>query len=110
MANLEHIHHCWNHLFEKHTNLINKMEGFYSDNELNVYPPQEYIFRVFSMNVADIKIVLLGQDVYHGYGQANGFAFSVNNNIRIPPSLANIFTELKNTFPEREYQFNHGNL
>ena len=62
------------------------------------------------MNVQEIKIVLLGQDPYHGLNQANGLSFSVQNDIKIPPSLKNIFKKLKLEFPERNYQFPHGNL
>lgn len=74
------------------------------------YPPKEYIYRVFQMPLENIKIVLLGQDPYHGPNQANGLSFSVNTGIRIPPSLLNIFKELKQEFPERNYEFLHGNL
>ena len=62
------------------------------------------------MNIHDIKIVLLGQDPYHGLNQANGLSFSVQNEIKIPPSLKNIFKELKLEFPERDYKFTNGNL
>ena len=44
----------------------------------------------------DAKVLILGQDPYHGFGQANGLSFSVNKTISIPPSLKNIFLELKN--------------
>ncbi|NDD91478.1 uracil-DNA glycosylase [bacterium] len=60
-----------------------------------VYPPKELVFRVFEMNVKDIKILLLGQDPYHGQGQATGFSFAVPNELKPkPPSLANIFKEI----------------
>jgi uracil-DNA glycosylase len=62
------------------------------------------------MDVNDIKIVFLGQDCYHGPNQAMGLSFSVNNDVKIPPSLANIYKELKNTYPERNYVFEQGNL
>lgn len=105
-----HIHESWKELFEKHTELINSIFKKADDYQLPVYPPKEHIFRVFSMNVKDIKIVLLGQDCYHGEGQANGLAFSVNSTTKIPPSLQNIFKELKSTYPERNYEFPNGNL
>jgi uracil-DNA glycosylase len=75
-----------------------------------VYPPKDDIFRVFTMPVTDIRIVLLGQDPYHGPGQAHGLAFSVPDNIQIPPSLRNIYKELQQEFPERNYKFHSGNL
>ena len=62
------------------------------------------------MDVKDIKIVLLGQDCYHGECQAHGLSFSVPNNMKIPPSLKNIYKELKLEFPERNYVFPNGNL
>jgi uracil-DNA glycosylase len=62
------------------------------------------------MDVTKIKIVLLGQDPYHGQGQAHGLSFSVPTSVKIPPSLRNIFKELQNEFPERNYNFVSGNL
>lgn len=61
-----------------------------------VYPPAEEVFRAFeSMDFADVRVVILGQDPYHGEGQAHGMAFSVPQGIPAPPSLKNIFKELK---------------
>ncbi len=63
----------------------------------NIYPPQEDIFRAFiETPFNSVKIVILGQDPYHGFGQAHGLAFSVKNGVPIPPSLKNIFEELNN--------------
>lgn len=60
-----------------------------------VYPPQEEIFNAFELTPLDeIKVVILGQDPYHGEGQAHGLCFSVSDGHRIPPSLRNIFKEL----------------
>lgn len=62
-----------------------------------VYPPAKYIFRAFDLcKFEDVKVVILGQDPYHGPNQANGLCFSVNDNVAIPPSLLNIFIEIKN--------------
>lgn len=105
---LLNIHECWMPIFEKHKELINSIFDYSS--KLNVYPHKEQIFRVFSKDVNSIKVVLLGQDPYHQKGQANGLSFSVNNTIKIPPSLLNIYKELINTYPERKYNFSHGNL
>jgi uracil-DNA glycosylase len=105
-----YINDCWKHIFIKHNDIINNIFDKSLDYELPIYPPDKQIFRVFSMNVSDIKIVFLGQDSYHGKGQANGLAFSVNNDVKIPPSLNNIFKELKNTYPDRNYEFRNGNL
>ncbi len=62
-----------------------------------VYPAGSNIFRAFdSTPFQDVKVVILGQDPYHGPGQANGLCFSVNNGVRLPPSLVNIFKEIRN--------------
>ena len=60
-----------------------------------IFPPDHQIFNALShTSVSQIKIVILGQDPYHGIGQANGLSFSVNKGNNIPPSLKNIFKEL----------------
>lgn len=62
-----------------------------------IYPPGSEIFAAFNYTTFDkVRVVILGQDPYHGSGQANGLCFSVRNGISLPPSLRNIFTELKN--------------
>ncbi|MBE6336022.1 MAG: uracil-DNA glycosylase [Lentimicrobiaceae bacterium] len=61
-----------------------------------VYPPSALIFNAFNLTPFDkVKVVILGQDPYHNVGQAHGLAFSVPDNIAKPPSLQNIFKELK---------------
>lgn len=61
-----------------------------------VYPPREQVFAALgSTPLASVRVVLLGQDPYHGPGQAHGLAFSVRSGVAPPPSLANIFKELK---------------
>jgi uracil-DNA glycosylase len=105
------IHPSWMPIFNKHLDLIQSIFQEINDSyPINVYPSKDKIFRVFEMNVLDIKLVLLGQDSYHGFGQANGLAFSVDRNVKIPPSLNNIYKELKNTYPDKEFNFNHGDL
>lgn len=62
-----------------------------------VYPPAKLIFNAFDQcPFGKLKVVILGQDPYHGPGQAHGLCFSVNNGVDFPPSLRNIFKELKN--------------
>ena len=62
-----------------------------------VYPPGRLIFNAFDKCSFDnTRVVILGQDPYHGEGQANGLAFSVADGIPKPPSLVNIFKEIKN--------------
>ena len=62
-----------------------------------VYPPKEDVMKAFiKVPYSKVKVVLLGQDPYHGEGQAHGLCFSVNNGVPFPPSLKNIFQELQN--------------
>lgn len=74
-----------------------------------IYPPGKYIFNAFNKTAFDkVKVIILGQDPYHGEGQAHGLSFSVPMGIKPPPSLVNIFKEISNdlslSVPE------HGNL
>lgn len=60
-----------------------------------VFPPSDMIFHAFEATpLKDVKVVILGQDPYHGEGQAHGLCFSVRPEVEIPPSLENIYTEL----------------
>jgi uracil-DNA glycosylase len=60
-----------------------------------VYPPRSQWWRALELTPPDqVKVVILGQDPYHGPGQAHGLAFSVSEGVRVPPSLANIYKEL----------------
>ncbi|MEK6480828.1 uracil-DNA glycosylase [Catalinimonas sp. 4WD22] len=64
-----------------------------------VYPPGKEIFRAFDLTGFDnVKVVILGQDPYHGPKQANGLAFSVRDGLQMPPSLVNIFKEIKQEY------------
>jgi uracil-DNA glycosylase len=61
----------------------------------NCYPKEDQIFSAFDhCSFSNLKVVIIGQDPYHGEGQANGLCFSVNDGIKHPPSLINIFREL----------------
>lgn len=65
-----------------------------------IYPPQEEVFNAFKYTVfEDVKVVILGQDPYHGPNQAHGLAFSVKPEVAIPPSLLNIYKELSQDIP-----------
>lgn len=75
-----------------------------------VYPKGSDIFNAFQSTPFDaVKVVLLGQDPYHGPGQAHGLSFSVQKGIAIPPSLQNMYKELKNDIPGFMMP-THGNL
>ncbi len=59
-----------------------------------VFPPGKLIFNAFEHTPLDkLKVIIVGQDPYHGHGQANGLCFSVNEGVKLPPSLVNIFKE-----------------
>ncbi len=61
-----------------------------------VYPPKSMIYSAFEECAFDeVKVVILGQDPYHGFGQAHGLSFSVNDGVRFPPSLRNILLEVE---------------
>ncbi len=69
---------------------------FLEDERKNrtIFPPEDDVFNAFNMTAfEDIKVVILGQDPYHGRGQGHGLAFSVQDGISYPPSLRNIFKE-----------------
>ncbi len=67
-----------------------------------VYPHPRNIFSAFEQSpFNDVKVVLLGQDPYHGAGQAHGLSFSVTNGVRNPPSLQNIFKEIESDIGEK---------
>lgn len=80
---------------EKHyfQDLMKEVEKEYQSQ--TCFPPEKLIFSAFNTcSFEDIKVVIIGQDPYHGEGEANGLCFSVNENVKIPPSLRNIFREL----------------
>lgn len=82
--------------FEKEyfINLINFLNN--ENKNKAIYPKKEDLFKALKMtSYKDTKILILGQDPYHGEGEANGLCFSVDNNIKNPPSLQNIFKELQ---------------
>jgi uracil-DNA glycosylase len=84
--------------------LIWNSEGFKKfykiiENEYNtktIFPPKDYIFNALKLTpYSNTKVVIVGQDPYHGVGEAHGLSFSVQEGIKIPPSLQNIYKELK---------------
>lgn len=93
----------WQDLFDQeiqkeYLNKINYwLAGQYKTK--HIYPAKENIFNAFkTTSLADTKVVILGQDPYHGAGQAHGFAFSVQPGIALPPSLKNIYKEIGNEY------------
>lgn len=90
----------WNHILEEEIN-----KPYFKQLQIDVnkaystkviYPLAKLVFNAFNLcSFEDVKVVLIGQDPYHGLGQANGLCFSVNDGITLPPSLKNIYKELK---------------
>lgn len=71
-------------------------DEYAGEGNVGVFPAYENIFRTFELCPFEhVKVVILGQDPYHGTGQANGLSFSVNEGVRCPPSLQNIFKEMR---------------
>lgn len=88
--------------FEKEywTNLTNFIKQEIADKK-EIFPPGKQIFAAFDLcPLEKVKVIILGQDPYHGKGQCHGPCFSVNPEIPSPPSLKNIFKELQLEFPE----------
>ena len=97
----KNIKHEWKLLLQKNTKLnnLNAINNFLitsSKLEKKIFPKMDDIFRSLSFSAPkDINVVIVGQDPYHSYGQANGLAFSVNEGTTLPPSLKNIYKELE---------------
>ncbi|MEP4888559.1 MAG: uracil-DNA glycosylase [Aliiglaciecola sp.] len=98
---------------EKKQPYFQQIEQFIADERgagKVIYPPTESVFNAFKMTLfADVKVVILGQDPYHGPDQAHGLSFSVESAVKIPPSLRNIYKELAQDIPGFVIP-SHGNL
>ena len=97
----------WQAFFEteKHKlyyqNLIKDVAQAYQ--KTTCFPPKELIFNAFEQcDLENIKVVIIGQDPYHGEKEANGLCFSVNDGIKLPPSLVNIFKELSQNYKQQQ--------
>lgn len=108
------MHSSWQNVLLKELEkpyFLQLMKNVDSEYEKHTcFPPKELIFNAFDLCTFDnLKIVIIGQDPYHGTGEANGLCFSVNDNVKIPPSLRNIFAEI-NTDLDRIMLPTSGNL
>jgi uracil-DNA glycosylase len=98
------IKDSWKTLFTKYNNKyeaknksLNNILCILKNSEYNIYPKAENIFKAFEyFETNETKVLILGQDPYHGPNQATGLCFGINENVPIPPSLKNIIKELKN--------------
>lgn len=94
------IHESWKEQLKEEfgKDYFSNLKNFLVEEKKNnvIYPPGKLIFSAFNFTpFEEVKVVIIGQDPYHGQGQANGFCFSVNDGVRFPPSLVNIFKEVK---------------
>lgn len=94
-----HINNDWNErLQEEFTQPYYKQLQLFLEQEYaeeTIYPPIDQLWTAFACTpFQEVKVVILGQDPYHGPGQAHGLSFSVNEEVKIPPSLRNMFKEL----------------
>jgi len=103
----------WNHFLKEETkkpyfqSLKSRLSQRYKFS--TVYPPKDKVMNAFRLTpFEDIKVVILGQDPYHGEGQAQGLSFSVPDGFPIPPSLQNIFKEVESSMGYKPIQ--SGNL
>lgn len=88
----QYLKNEWNKAYFK--NLVHLLKE--ENKNHTIYPKKEDVFKALRLvSYEDCKVVILGQDPYHGPGQANGLAFSVNPGISLPPSLRNIYKELE---------------
>jgi len=103
---LSYFHESWHDLALTYMKKLVKAMNI----DGQVYPEKNNILRVFSMPVEHIKVVIVGQDPYHGPGQATGLAFDCVTGKTMQPSVRNIFKEISLEFPSRKYQFTNGSL
>lgn len=91
------FHNDWDNILKEEVNkeyfnnILKTVNNLYQTK--TIYPPKKDVFNAFRLSYKDIKVVILGQDPYHGEGEAHGFAFSCLKT-PIPPSLKNIYKEL----------------
>lgn len=98
-------------LEQKYFKIIKKTLQQYHDAGNIFFPPLKNIFNAFKIEPLEINVVILGQDPYHGAGQAEGLSFSVPENVKIPSSLKNIFKELESDIGKEDFKIpNNGNL
>ncbi len=95
------IHESWKNVLSEEFNkpYFSELKSFLQEEkqQYRIYPPEDKIFEAFNtIPLNKIRVVIIGQDPYHGENQAHGLCFSVNKGISIPPSLRNIYKELAN--------------
>ena len=104
----------WNEFFNEHKkdeyciNLHHFLDTEY--DQYVCYPPRDKLFAAFRLTpLEEVKVVIIGQDPYHEPNQAMGLSFSVPKGVKVPPSLVNIFKEIKDEY-NKPMNFNNGDL
>ena len=104
----------WNEFFNEHKkdeyciNLHHFLDIEY--DQYVCYPPRDKLFAAFRLTpLEEVKVVIIGQDPYHEPNQAMGLSFSVPKGVKVPPSLVNIFKEIKDEY-NKPMNFNNGDL
>ena len=97
---IELVGNNWDNILQEeyHKDYFKKIVAFINKEyrEKVIFPPKSRILRALNLTDYDqVKVVILGQDPYHGVGEANGLAFAVSDGIKLPPSLQNIYKELE---------------
>lgn len=106
------FHNDWDEVLKDEINkeyfkeLLKNVNVLYEEKV--IFPPKEDVFNAFRLSYKDVKVVILGQDPYHGIGEAHGFAFSTLNT-KLPPSLKNIYKELYDDLGIQK-DYSNGNL
>lgn len=103
----------WKNLIKKTSENLDfkKTLEIVASDRLNkvIYPPTKDVYNVLKQPLENIKVVIIGQDPYHGDGQAHGYSFSVPSGVKVPPSLKNIYKEIEDEF-KISMNYNNGNL
>ena len=103
------FHNDWDEILKEEINkeyfkeLLKNVNVLYEEKV--IFPPKEDVFNAFRLSYKDVKVVIVGQDPYHGKGEAMGLSFSVHKDIKIPPSLKNIYKELKLILSLKKFDF-----
>lgn len=106
------FHNDWDEILKDEINkdyfkeLLKNVNVLYQEKV--IFPPKKDVFNAFRLSYKDVKVVILGQDPYHGVGEAHGFAFSTLNT-KLPPSLKNIYKELYDDLGIQK-DYTNGNL
>ena len=106
------FHNDWDEILKEEINkeyfkeLLKNVNVLYEEKV--IFPPKKDVFNAFRLSYKDVKVVILGQDPYHGVGEAHGFAFSTLNT-KLPPSLKNIYKELYDDLGIQK-DYSNGNL